>query len=347
MNLNNPIINKGAEVAVDHALNETNRYKEAIAYIRSIPKEIVKETVMIGPNFIKFTITALNHSSADTKTKLMFTGIIISISTLLGFMIWDISLIALLFTVGAFAGPMTVIVGAVFGSLIVLIKSSLTAFLILVAMKLSNMMYEDGEIRDIAIETFGEEKGESFLTTFKKLANFGNESIGGFIKSVEEYFIKLGKKTDKIDLSEIEAKIDSRTEETVKEEKKIDRSKLLNKLKLLKREDPLDEAAVILVLTLLNYAINIDGHESDDEREVLIDFIKSEYILDNSDIEKLFKMIDHDKDIEELLNEIKEIIPTSKVDSIIEVVENIIIADGVVTEEEQLLLDIVKKQLKG
>ena len=69
------------------------------------------------------------------------------------------------------------------------------------------------------------------------------------------------------------------------------------------------------------------------------------YLLSLKSWFTFFNQINKEKDIENLLNEIKELIPSDKINHIIEAVENIISIDGIVTNEEQLLLDIVKKQL--
>ncbi len=340
------VLDKGIEVLDKSIEREGNKYKEALEYIRNIPRNIIKETILIGPNFVKFIITALNHPSNDAKTKILFTGVIISLSTLLGFMIWDISLITMLFAIGAFAGPLTIIGGVVFGSLILLIKSALTAFLILIAMKLSNMMYEDTVIQEIAIEAFGIEKGKSFIESWNKLTSFDNGKIDKFVSSVKEYFLKIGEKNKDINISEIENKIDLKVEKTLKENNDFQKkSKFLEELKFLKRKEPLDESLIILILTLLYRASSIDGDVNILEKEVLSEFIKEEYILDNNDLEKFFNLIDHEKDMTSLLVDIKKLVPQNKIHEIVEVVHKIILADGVITDEEQLLFDVLKDNL--
>ncbi|EDZ61986.1 hypothetical protein SMGD1_0269 [Sulfurimonas gotlandica GD1] len=326
---------------------EGNNYKELIKYIRSIPGDIVKKTVYIGPNFIKFIFAALNSKSTDTKTKLLFTGIIVSLSTLLGLMVWDISLITMLFAIGAFAGPATIIGGVMFGSLIVLIKSALTAFIVLVSMKLSNMMYEDTEIEAIAIEAFGKEDGKSFVQTFNQLTAWDNGNIDKFLDLAMKYFNKLGEKFENKDLTNIEEKISKLTiKQNLKSKQKTKvKSSLLNQLKSLTRGEELDENMIVSVITLLYHAVSIDGEVSNAELDILVNFIKNEYLLDDEDVQNLFKQINKEEDFDVLLNELQGLLSKNQIEDVVKIIEKIISADDVITNEEQLLLDAVKKQL--
>lgn len=332
---------------IDKSLQrEGNQYKELLQYIRSIPGDIIKKTVYIGPNFIKFLFSALKSKNNDAKTKLLFTGIIVSLSTLLGFMVWDISLITMLFAIGALTGPATLIGGVMFGSLILLIKSTLTAFIVLAAMKLSNMMYEDTEIEKIATEAFGQENGKSFVESFNELTNWDDGKIDQYLMLAKQYFDKLGKKFENKDLSTIEEKIAHKIKKKPTSTKKTNpNNRLLQQLKALKKENPLDDEAIILVITLLHHAISVDNEVTQNEIDILIDFIKDEYYLDDYDVDQFLKQIDKEKDFKSLLDELKKSIPKKQLKNIINTMEKIILADDKITEEEQLLLNITKKQL--
>ncbi len=324
---------------------EGNNYKELIQYIRNIPAEIIKKTVYIGPNFIKFLFAILNSKSTDSKTKLLFTGIIISLSTLLGFMIWDISLIAMLFAIGSFAGPVTIIGGVLFGSLIVLIKSALTTFLILASMKLSNMMYEDTELEIIATKAFGKEDGKSFLEIFHQLTKWDNGNIDKYLDQTKKYFNKLGQKFENKDLSNIEKKISNLTINKKRKNTTRVKNSLLKQLTSIKRGNSLDEGMVISIITLLYHAVSIDGEASNKELDILVNFIKNEYLLGDADVHDLFNQINKEKNFDILLNELKGLLSKNQIADVVKMIEEIISADDVITNEEQLLLDAVKKQL--
>lgn len=345
----------GVELGAKSIEREAGNYKAAIEYIRNIPKSIVKETVMIGPDFIKFTITALKQKDIDTKTKLIQTGIIVSLSTLLGFMIWDISLITMLFAIGAFAGPLTIIGGVVFGSLIILIKSALTAFLVLISMKLSNLMYDDEQFRKIADEAFGKEKGESFSNSFGNIMKSIPSGIEKFGDSVTEYFEKIGSKKKNLDTAKLLDTIEKKDDKSFsikkfnpfsKKEKEINEipndERMLNELL---RENPLNEDLIILMLSLFRKASAIDGTISIAEQNVFISFLKEEYFLDDEDISQFFNSIDSNKNIKELLSEIKEYSTIEDLEHIVKVVYDIISIDGKITNEENKFYTVIKKQL--
>lgn len=340
---------KAIEGVGENLAKEGNKYKELLKYIRNIPAEIVRATILIGPNFVKFLLTALKSKRTDAKTKLLFTGIIVALSTLLGLMIWDISLITMLFAIGAFAGPVTIIGGIMFGSLIILIKSALTAFLVLLAMKLSNMMYEKDEIELIANEAFGKEHGKSFTETFNRLTEWDNENINKFFDLATKYFNKVGEKFENKDLSNIEEKISTIITKKKKKKKSTNdtgiKNSLLNQLRSIKRKNPLDEDIVILVMTLLYHAVSIDGEASKVEIDILINFIKEEYTLDDTDVQNFFNQINKEGNIEVLLEELQELLSKAQLKDVVKIVEEIISSDNVITNEEQLLLEVVKKKL--
>ena len=356
MTVNAEVLKKGMElgektieVVGETLAKEGNRYKELLIYIRNIPAEIVKKTILIGPNFVKFLFIALKSKRTDAKTKLLFTGIIVALSTLLGLMIWDISLITMLFAIGAFTGPATIIGGVVFGSLIVLIKSALTAFLVLLAMKLSNMMYEKSDIELMANEAFGKEDGKSFTETFNQLTSWDSANIDKYLDLATKYFYKVGEKFENKDLSHIEEKISTILTKNNKHVKSTNKTgtknSLLDQLKSIKRESPLDENMIILIMTLLYHAVSIDGGASEAELNIFFNFIKEEYTLDDTDVKHFFNQINKEGNIEVLLDELHELLSKEQIVDVVKIVEEIIASDDVITNEEQLLLDAVKKKL--
>lgn len=214
MAINPETVDKVSEIVGSELKREGTNWKEFIQYIRNIPKVIIKDILLIAPRFILLLIKLLKSNEVDAGIKLLFTGMIIVLSTLLGFVIWDMNFMVILATLAATLGWGTAIISVVFGSGIILVKSILTAFLVLVAMYLCNTLFTTKELKKLAIETFGEEKGISFIEKFNLILSSIDNSIEKFVFPVKEFFIKIGKKKSNKDLdnklSKLEEKIKSK-----------------------------------------------------------------------------------------------------------------------------------------
>jgi hypothetical protein len=190
---------------------EGTNYKELFQYLRSMPKELIVNTITIGPKFILLLIKMLKSKEKDTGLKLLFSGMIIALSVGLGFMIWDISAIALFFGTWGLLGPASAIGGIVFGSLVLFIKSALTAFLVLISMLLCNMLFTTEELNELAKEAFGETEGKSFMEKYNSIIKSVDSGIEKFIYPIKNFFIKLGerkiKKDGNLNFDDIEEKI--------------------------------------------------------------------------------------------------------------------------------------------
>ena len=102
---------------------------------------------------------------------------------------------------------------------------------------------------------------------------------------------------------------------------------------------------IILIMTLLYHAVSIDGGASEAELNIFFNFIKEEYTLDDTDVKHFFNQINKEGNIEVLLDELHELLSKEQIVDVVKIVEEIIASDDVITNEEQLLLDAVKKKL--
>lgn len=212
MKINPETVAKASEIVGDELKRESTNWKEFIQYIRSIPKEIIKDVLLIAPRFILLLIKILKSKEVDAGLKLLFTGMIIVLSTLLGFVIWDIPNIVILGWFATTLGWGTAIISVFFGAGIILVKSALTAFLVLISMYLCNILFTTEELKDLAIEVFGEKEGTSFIEKFNKIVGSTPKNIEKFIIPVKRFFIKIGKKKSN---KELEANL-SKLEEKIK-----------------------------------------------------------------------------------------------------------------------------------
>lgn len=203
---------KGTADGISNELGkEKGSYKELFKYLRSMPKELITNVITIGPKFILLLIRMLKSKEKDAGLKLLFSGMIVSLSVFFGFMIWDVGAIALFLGTWGFLGPATAVGGLIFGSLAILIKTALTAFLVLVSMMLCNMLYTTDELNELAIEAFGKDEGKSFMDKFNSIISSTDDSIDKFISPTKSFFINIGKKKQNkdgnFDFSDIENKI--------------------------------------------------------------------------------------------------------------------------------------------
>ena len=214
MKINPETVDKVSEIVGDELKRESTNWKEFIQYIRSIPKVIIKDVLLIAPRFILLLIKILKSKEVDAGLKLLFTGMIVVLSIFLGFVIWDMNLIVILTLFAATFGVGTAIISVFFGVGIILVKSALTAFLVLISMYLCNTLFTTEELKDLAIEVFGEKEGTSFIEKFNLILGSIDSSIEKFIFPVKEFFIKIGKKKSNKDLdnklSKLEEKIKSK-----------------------------------------------------------------------------------------------------------------------------------------
>ncbi len=211
MKINPETVDKVSEIVGDELKRESTNWKEFIQYIRSIPKVIIKDVLLIAPRFILLLIKILKSKEVDAGLKLLFTGMIVVLSIFLGFVIWDMNLIVILTLFAATFGVGTAIISVFFGVGIILVKSALTAFLVLISMYLCNTLFTTEELKDLAIEVFGEKEGTSFIEKFSKLVRTHDKNIEKFIIPVKRFFIKIGKKKSNkeldANLSKLEEKI--------------------------------------------------------------------------------------------------------------------------------------------
>ncbi len=211
MKINPETVDKVSEIVGDELKRESTNWKEFIQYIRSIPKVIIKDVLLIAPRFILLLIKILKSKEVDAGLKLLFTGMIVVLSIFLGFVIWDMNFIVILTLFAATFGVGTAIISVFFGVGIILVKSALTAFLVLISMYLCNTLFTTEELKDLAIEVFGEKEGTSFIEKFSKLVRTHDKNIEKFIIPVKRFFIKIGKKKSNkeldANLSKLEEKI--------------------------------------------------------------------------------------------------------------------------------------------
>ena len=212
MAINPETVDKVSEIVGDELKRESTNWKEFIQYIRSIPKVIIKDVLLIAPRFILLLIKILKSKEVDTGVKLLFIGMIVVLSTLTGFIIWDIPTVAILGLLASTLGWTTALATVFFGAGIILFKSVLTAGLVLISMFLCNMLITTEELKDLAIEVFGEKEGTSFIEKFRKLVRTHDKNIEKFIIPVKRFFIKIGKKKSN---KELEANL-SKLEEKIK-----------------------------------------------------------------------------------------------------------------------------------
>ena len=214
MAINPETVDKVSEIVGSELKREGTNWKDFIQYIRSIPKVIIKDVLLIAPRFILLLIKILKSKEVDAGLKLLFTGMIVVLSIFLGFVIWDMNLIVILTLFAATFGVGTAIISVFFGVGIILVKSALTAFLVLISMYLCNTLFTTEELKDLAIEAFGEKEGTSFIEKFNLILGSIDSSIEKFIFPVKEFFIKIGKKKSNKDLdnklSKLEEKIKSK-----------------------------------------------------------------------------------------------------------------------------------------
>lgn len=213
MAINPETVDKVSEIVGNELKREGTNYKEFIQYIRNIPKVIIKDILLIAPRFILLLIKILKSKEVDAGVKLLFIGMIVVLSTLTGFIIWDIPTVAILGALASTLGWMTALATVFLGAGIILFKSVLTAGLVLISMFLCNMLITTEELKDLAIEAFGEKEGRSFIEKFNLILGSIDSSIEKFIFPVKEFFIKIGKKKSNKDLddklSKLEKKIKS------------------------------------------------------------------------------------------------------------------------------------------
>ena len=212
MKINPETVDKVSEIVGDELKRESTNWKEFIQYIRSIPKVIIKDVLLIAPRFILLLIKILKSKEVDAGLKLLFTGMIVVLSIFLGFVIWDMNLIVILTLFAATFGVGTAIISVFFGVGIILVKSALTAFLVLISMYLCNTLFTTEELKDLALDVFGEKEGTSFIEKFNKIVGSTPKNIEKFIIPVKRFFIKIGKKKSN---KELEANL-SKLEEKIK-----------------------------------------------------------------------------------------------------------------------------------
>ena len=214
MAINPETVDKVSEIVGSELKREGTNWKEFMQYIRNIPKVIIKDILLIAPRFILLLIKILKSKEVDTGVKLLFIGMIVVLSTLTGFIIWDIPTVAILGLLASTLGWTTALATVFFGAGIILFKSVLTAGLVLISMFLCNMLITTEELKDLAIEAFGEKEGTSFIEKFNLILGSIDSSIEKFIFPVKEFFIKIGKKKSNKDLdnklSKLEEKIESK-----------------------------------------------------------------------------------------------------------------------------------------
>ena len=200
-----------AKLGKEELKREKLNYKEFFQYLRNIQKKLIIDTITIGPKFILLLIKILKSKEQDAGLKLLFSGMIIALSISLGFMIWDLSIVALFVGTWGFLGPVTAVTGFFLGSLALLIKGSLTAVLILASMLLCNLLLTTEELNSLAKEAFGETEGKSFMEKFNSIISSVDGGIEKFIYPFHNFFIRLGKRKMKKDgnlnFDDIEEKI--------------------------------------------------------------------------------------------------------------------------------------------
>jgi uncharacterized tellurite resistance protein B-like protein len=317
---------------------EKATYKDLFISIKSISKETIKDVLLIAPKFLLLLPKLLRSKEVDSSVKLVFTGIIIVLSMLLGFAIWDISLITMLFTAGVFAGPLTVVALGISGTFILIIKASLTTFLVLISMQLCIMVFEDEEIKKQAIAAFGEEKGTDFYEKMTYLSRTMKNTTDKFIIPVKEFFIKVarvkGADKDKFSLADMEKKLQERI--TSKDKDLI----ILNSHKIE------DAELSSIIFTLLRYIILIDGVIDPKEQEIVNNFLKEEYSLSNDDLDNFYELKIEVDDIELYLKRIKKELSSSDIDKLIMICEEIVIVDCKIDPKEIELLRVINNYLK-
>ena len=73
MKINPETVDKVSEIVGDELKRESTNWKEFIQYIRSIPKVIIKDVLLIAPRFILLLIKILKSKEVDAGLKLLFT----------------------------------------------------------------------------------------------------------------------------------------------------------------------------------------------------------------------------------------------------------------------------------
>lgn len=317
---------------------EKATYKDFFKSIKSISKETIKDVLLIAPKFLLLLPKLLRSREVDASIKLVFTGVIIVLSMLLGFAIWDISLITMLFTAGVFAGPLTVIALGISGTFIIIIKASLSTFLVLISMQLCIMVFEDEEIKKQAIEAFGDEKGTDFYEKMTYLSRTMKNTTDKFIIPVKEFFIRVAKvkgaDKDKFSLADMERKLEERI--TSKDKDII----------IFKSSKIEDAELSSIIFTLLRYIILIDGVIDTKEQEIVNEFLEEKYALSSNDLENFYKLKIEVDDIELYLKRIKTELSPWDIDKLIIICEEIVIVDGKIDPKEIELLRVINNYLK-